>query len=358
MTATIPATAAAPGPYDVVLEPPAFLQPVGENHVFVAKGVVRPGGKESKSFVLPKVEGMTALLLGDEITWSFRSPRGDTIVPGKTADLAGYDYAAEEDGIAAFTFKDPEPGRWTVAIEAAGTGTTAAYAVDIRADGRAEEVAHLETMLRDSRPNDSFFARPGDPVFVRAYVARRGQPVPGARWDIRALTPRDSAIAIHVFDDGRHADGSMDDGVFVGAIVAEGPDGFYQLRAECQTPAGSQYVVSGTIEVQPKNDLLIADSIDVSPRYPRAGERVILAVTVVNDGTAEFRNVELELWVDMIKMSTQRLDLKPGESRRVATTWVPARALNYVVQLSLNSYDEPYASDLANNTRRAIVSVR
>ncbi len=217
MPATFPAVSAASDPYAIVLKPPAFLQTAQENHVFVAKGVVRPGERASKSFMLPKLDGMTALLLGVGIEWSFHSPDGDTIVPGKTGNHDGYEYAAAPDGMAAFTLKHPEPGRWTVAIVSPGTDTTTAYAIDIRADGPAEEVAHLETMLGDSGPKDSFLARPGDPVFVRAYVAREGQPVLGTRWDIRAVTPRDSVIAIPVYDDGRHADGSIGDGVFVGS---------------------------------------------------------------------------------------------------------------------------------------------
>ena len=84
--------------YDVVLKPPAILQETGENHVFVEKGVLRPGTKETRSFVLPQLDGMTALLLGDEVTWSFRSPGGDTIVPGETANHAGYEYAAAQIG--------------------------------------------------------------------------------------------------------------------------------------------------------------------------------------------------------------------------------------------------------------------
>jgi hypothetical protein len=346
-----------PSIYDVELKPPATHQ-AADYHVFVAKGVLKPGAQETKRFILPKLARMGGLLLGEGVTWSFHTPSGKVIVPGETKSGAGYNYAVARAGMASFSLEHPEQGAWTLVMESSRADTAVAYAIDILSAGPAEETAHLEMMLRDSDPNTSFLARPGDPVFVRAFVAKDGRPMPGTKWDVRALTPSDSAIAIPVFDDGRHADGSAGDGVAVGSIVAKGPDGFYQLRAEVQTPSGGQYVVTGAIEVQADNDLLIADSIGVSPQNPKVGEPVTLTITALNEGVVEFKKAELELYVDRIKVAEQQLDLKPGESRRVATRWVPSRPKDFIVQLTLTSYDEPYGSDLTNNTRRTVVRVR
>ena len=119
-----------------------------------------------------------------------------------------------------------------------------------------------------------------------------------------------------------------------------------------------QYVVTGTIEVQAKNDLLIADTITVSPLNPRVGEPVALTVTVMNDGTVDSKGVELELLIDRREISSQKFNLAAGESRRLATTWTSSAPGNYEVQLSINPFLEPYASDFENNTRRADVTVR
>ena len=343
--------------YQVELKPPDLLRAYGENHLFVVAGTLGPGMQETRSFVLPRIARMRVLLAGNGVSWSFRAPGGDTIVPGVTGNRPGYEYGRAGDGLAAMALENPEKGTWTVAITSRAD-TALGFALDIAADGPAEEEAHFELLLAASDPGPSIVARPGDAVFVRTFIARNDTLVRGSRWDLRARTPRDSAIAIPVFDDGAHADGAAGDGVFVGALVAEGNDGIYTLRAEGRTPAGVQYLRSGVIEVHGQSDLRIADSIVVRPRSPRAGEPVTLTVTAMNDGTVEFKNVALELYVDRVKVSEQRVDLKPGESRRIATTWVPREALHHVVQLTLVSYDEPYWSDFTNNTRRATVDVR
>ena len=342
--------------YQVVLAPPDFQRTTDDTHVFAASGVLQPHAQDTASLVLPKLSRIRVLLLGGGARWSFYSPGGGAILPGRTANHPGYEYAQANDGLALFTLENPDRGRWKVVIESRAE-TTLAYGVDISTDGPAEEAVHLELVEPGAKPSTSIVAQPDSPVFVRTFISRNGGPVPGASWDVRARTPRDSVVTIPVFDDGKHADGKAGDGVCVGAIVAERPDGFYQFRAEGRTRDGIQYLTTGLIEVQTRNDLLIADSIVVSPEVPRAGRPVTLTVTVMNDGTDEFKNVALQLYVDRVKQSEQKIDLKPRESLRIRTTWVPPRASRYAVQLTLNSYDEPYWSDFANNTRRATVRV-
>jgi CARDB protein len=343
--------------YQVVLAPPDFQRTTDDTHVFAASGVLQPHAQDTASLVLPKLSRIRVLLLGGGARWSFYSPGGAAILPGRTADHPGYEYAQANDGLALFTLENPDRGRWKVVIESRAE-TTLAYGVEISTDGPVEEAAHLELVEPGAKPSTSIVAQPGNPVFVRTFISRNGGPVPGASWDVRARTPRDSVVTIPVFDDGKHADGKAGDGVCVGAIVAEGPDGFYQLEVEGRTRDGIQYLTTGLIEVQTRNDLLIADSIEVSPASPKAGQPVTFTVKVLNDGTDEFKNVALELYVDRVKASEQRIDLKPGVSRRVRTTWVPPQASRYAVQLTLNSYDEPYWSDFTNNTRRTTLSVR
>lgn len=354
-----PSPRAAP-PFDVELRPPGVNEEVRDNTVFWAIGRLEPRAKDTRRFVLPKVASIWAWLLGDGLIWSFRAPGGEVFTPGMTTNSARYEGGVAPSGFGGFALESPEKGEWTMTVEAPRADTAVSYHATVWARGPAEEVAHLEFIQPQSHPKLQSVAQPGDRVFVRTFVARAGQPVAGTSWDVRAKTPRDSFIVIPVFDDGEHADGQASDGVFVGAIEAEGPAGFYAVRAESRTPDGVQYVVVGDVDIQPKGDLLIADSIVVSPMTPKAREPVSLTVTVVNDGEMEFEGVELELYVNMARnpVSEQPLDLKPGESRRMTMTWVPDRAADYEVQLSITPWQEPYWSDFKNNTRKTTVRVR
>lgn len=353
-----PTVAPAPDPsvYDTKLVPPRMGQNPSNNHVFVLEGTLPARGRVTKPFNLPKLATISVLLVGDGVRCSFRSPYGETIVPGETKGRPGLQYVDGAEG-AGFTLDAPEQGAWSVVLESK-SDRSMSYAVDIRSEGIAGEVAHLETMLQDSDPSLSFLARPGDPVFVRTLVTAAGRPVTGTTWDIQARSPKGTAISIPVYDDGRHADGAANDGISVGALVAEGPDGFYELRATAQSPSGVEYVVTGTIEVQAQNDLLIAGEIEVSPREPKVGEPVTLTVTVLNAGTGDSGDVELEFFVGARKQSSQRFGLQAGESKRIATTWTPGAANNYDVQLTINPDTEPYASNFENNTKRTSVAVR
>src|SRR5262249_40881898 len=158
-------------------------------------------------------------------------------------------------------------------------------------------------------------------------------------------TPRESKITIPVFDDGLHADGAADDGISVGGVVADGPDGFYELGARAKCPDGVEYTATSNFEVQAKNDLLIADSIQVVPANPTVREPVALTATVMNDGTVDSKAVELEFYVDHKKISSKTFDLNAGESKVVTTTWTPPASANYDVMLTINPDLEPYASN-------------
>jgi len=144
----------------------------------------------------------------------------------------------------------PAAGTWTLAVQ--GTGIVpSSYAVILRSEGPAEQRAHLEIMTRDSNPALSFLAAPGDPVFVRVYVTKGSEVIRGVRWFVLGTTtPSGFKLTIPVFDDGRHADGAADDGISVGGVVAEGPDGFYELAAKAfrtRSSAGcGRWMRSGT----------------------------------------------------------------------------------------------------------------
>lgn len=179
-----------PRAYDVKLSPPANHEPQGDNHLFVAKGVLQPGTRESRSFALPHLARVTVLLVGENLRYSFRSPSGETIIPGEPGGYAGYRYLGGVRGLSSFTLGHPESGTWTAMVEATEIGGAVAYAVDVCSDGAAEEVAHLETMLRDSDPCMPFLTKPGDVVFVRTFVSRGGHTIRGTEVGRTRTGPR------------------------------------------------------------------------------------------------------------------------------------------------------------------------
>jgi hypothetical protein len=87
-------------------------------------------------------------------------------------------------------------------------------------------------------------------------------------------------------------------------------------------------------------------------------------VTVRNEGTLDFRDVKLALFLTAgtdkweEKQSRQTFDLRAGESRQIAMTWTPTVAREYAAEPSIEPYLEPSGSDFANNTRRTTVKVR
>jgi hypothetical protein len=236
--------------FDVRLKPPVMGGSGPIQFIIDDTGTLEPSAKQTKSFMVPKRAAMSALMIANGVTWSFRTPGGEVIVPG---NAEGHDDGGALNGLATFSLENPEPCEWTVEV-ASSSDTSVNYGLQVQTRGSVDETAHIETMLGDSGPDQSFRAQPGDPVFVRVFVANRGQSLPGMHWRVQALTPRDSLIEIPVFDDGMHADGEAGDGVSVGAVVAEGPDGRYRLRAEGRTPLGDRYVTVAMIEVQSKSE--------------------------------------------------------------------------------------------------------
>ena len=350
---------------EVQLRPP-LLRNGGDTHLALCFGLLLHQAQDRKTFLLPKFESVAMLVVGDStLRYEFRTPGGRRFVPGETPEQDGFKSGGMK-GFEILYFEHPEPGVWSVTIDASAARDSAMYAIDVSTHGSVEEQPHLETFSRDSHPFSST-VRPGSLVYVRAFVLRRDRPVPGVAWKVHVLTSEDSLRVIRVFDDGRHADGSANDGIYVGSIQAEGPDGLYRFTAEAQTPEGVRYAEASTLEVQAKYDLLVASEIAVSSD-PRVGRPVMLTVTVKNDGARDYQQVKLGLDVTLTEgpnrgrweeeISRQTFDLRAGESRRVPVRWMPFEAGEYEVQLAIDPYLEPYEIDYGNNRKTTMVRVQ
>ena len=357
--------------YDVTLRPPR-LHNFGDTHLSAVVDSFRPRSRATKTFMLPALRDMNVIMLGDStLRYSFRSPSGRQFVPEGVYKGDGYTSGGAGE-CRILIVEHPEPGDWSVTVDATASSASGFYAIEITSNGAAEEQAHLETMACDSDPRFNTSVEPGTPIYVRAFVLNGECPVPGVRWSVHAdwigdpthdslaaKTSRESWQEVPVFDDGRHADGAAEDGVYVGILHTRASDGLYRVAAVGKTPGGVEYFKADHVAVRARYDLLISDKIVVSPD-PRVGMPVTLTVTVKNDGPRDYRGARVELYVDKReeKGSQQMIDLKAGESRRVVTQWTPNSAGDHEVNLSIDAYIEPNEVDYANNARRATVKVR
>jgi CARDB protein len=347
--------------FDVKLPPPD-LRNWDETNFSAVVGLLRPRERESKKFILPKLANVKALVAGDStLRYEFRAPSGRRLALGVTPN--GGDYkSGGMGGLRVFFLEQPEAGEWSVTVDATKSSDSASYGIVISSDGPVEEQGHLEAITRDS-PEPNAPVRPGTLLYVRAFVLNGDRPVPGVEWNVTARTPEDSLLFIPVFDDGLHADGAANDGIHVGVIDTQGPDGLFQFGAEGKTPGGVRYFKGNYVEVQAKYDLLISGEIAVSPN-PRVGKPVTLTATVKNDGHHDYRNLKLGLFLRLgsetweEEVSRRVFDIKAGESRRIVTKWTPTSSDNYEVRLTIDPYLEPDETDYANNTRKTTVRVR
>jgi hypothetical protein len=313
---------------------------------------------------VPRLKGIGFALYADTLVrFALRSPSGKTLIPGETPENAEYRVLAVDQGRSwILAVGNPEAGEWTVTTEAARLTGPTRYYFDVRADDPVVEETHVEVFSRDGDPRTVNSVPPGEPVYVRVFVATGELAVPGVRWNVVATSYDGPPIPIAVEDDGHHADGAAGDGVFVGAFVAA-EEPLHWINVNATTPQGTRYTEESRVEVMERGDLLIADTIEVSPD-PRGGIPVTLTVTVENKGTLDFKNVNLDLFLALgetkweEKGARQTFDIRAGESRRVSTSWIPSPRQEYLVRLTIEPFLEPFTSDLANNTRKTIVRVR
>src|SRR5262249_36892402 len=98
--------------YSDTLRPPLLHRGGGDDNVFATQGLVGPGASEKRTFVLPAMQRVTALLLGKGVRYTFRAPSGATFVPGKTPNRPGFESSGESPqvpGYSGFTLDHPEP---------------------------------------------------------------------------------------------------------------------------------------------------------------------------------------------------------------------------------------------------------
>lgn len=353
------------GVFDVQLPPPVFRW-IGDQRLVLDGGKLQPGTRESREFAVPRLEGMAVVLTGDStVRYTLRSPAGRIFVPGETREDPGYHVLSRDTGIWMLTFKRPEVGTWGLTADAGTAKLPTHFDFDVRADDPVVEQAHVEVFPRDGHPRVVNRVDAGEPVYVRVFVATDDVAVPGVRWQVRVVAyPNGPLQTISVEDDGRHADGEPNDGLFVGAFVPEEAL-MYVVEADAATPKGIRYETKSRIEIEEQGDLCIADSIVVSPS-PRIGEPVRLSVTVMNKAARDAHDARLLMFLTVpnrwggrdtreVGEGDRTFDLPAGKAMRISTAWTPTEAQDYEVSLSVSPTRDPTGPDVL---RKTVVMVR
>lgn len=360
-TTTIPSVTVDPAVFkDVLLRAVEVNAANVGSEIYGAEGTVPAGQTVEKKFFVPSLSQISVIMSGKGLLVRFQPPQGEAIIPGTTANNDVYTYFSDEGiGLSGFSYTKPPVGEWSVRFSAP-KDQSVEYGLAVETDDATAAVAHVESMLKDSDPRFSFLAKPGDTVFIRTFLTQGGKILPGTTWTIIAETPSKTKVMIPVHDDGQHADGQANDGVAVGAVTAEGPDGFYQLEATGKTADGPTYITGGLIEVQAKNDLLIEGALIIEPAAPSAGQPVVVAAMAKSVGSVDASNIKIELLVNKTSVANTTFSLKAGGSQRVSLQWTPTAPGAYEVQLTIDPFSgqEPYASNFENNTQKATVTVR
>ena len=328
-----------------------------ETIVHLSGGSVPPRGEADTAFVVPALDRMSALLLGDHVKFEFESPTGARFVPGTTPDGHGFE-SGGAGGLGMASFTTVEPGRWIVRARADGTPDTGSYFIEMKtSDPRAGE-AHLESIPLDGSGAPVMYALDRQPVFIRAFVVQGDSLRRDVTWDLRAsvLDERRWRLALH--DDGQHADSLEGDGLAVAAMRASDDERYVSLLALGHTPDGRVFGVQDNYEVHVIQDLGIRGAIAAVPAEPRTGQAVELRATVFNASKRDRTDFSVELDVDGENVSKRTIALAAGESRTISVPWTPAAPGGYTVKILVDPFGEPDDDDLANNWRELKIEVR
>lgn len=344
--------------FRVHLPSPRLEQGELETIVHLSVGGVPPLGVVESSFVVPRLERMSAMLLGQHVKLEFQSPAGKRFVPGTTRNGHGFESTWTE-GIGGASFTRVEPGRWIVRARADGGPDSGSYFVEVKTRDPRAGVAHLECMPLDKSLAPEPYARDGDPVYIRAFVVQGDSVRRDVTWDLRATNAEGNHHwSIPTYDDGQHADSLAGDGIAVGVVRASDDERFVSILAEGRGPDGATFGAMERFEVEVVQDLGIHGPIDAVPPQPVAGRLMVLKTNVFNAGKRDRQDIEMELYVDDALVSKQSIALAAGASRTISMPWTPPEPRPYKVKIIVDPFGEPDDRDLANNSREIQLSVR
>lgn len=147
-----------------------------------------------------------------DLTITLTDPSGGVIDSTTTATGVSYVNLNPEGEVPVkgFFVEVPEPGTWSLAIEAAtAVPDSAAYGVNALIDG-------TDLILSSSTDMERYTT--GTPVLLFADLSDSGVPITGASAEASVLRPNNEAIIFDMVDDGTGNDDVAGDGIYTGGL--------------------------------------------------------------------------------------------------------------------------------------------
>ncbi|MBD3339022.1 MAG: VWA domain-containing protein, partial [Candidatus Lokiarchaeota archaeon] len=207
---------------------------------------------------------------GSDVDLELRTPGGTTIDPAKAASDPSITYT-EGATYDFYTISSPEPGQWTLIIKGVDVPSAEDYSALVFGASNLK--------MNTSFGSDTYYA--GDKILVKADLKENGQPITGANVsaDIQGPSTSYSARqkltaehsnelnnvnsinsdqnlmrtldAMNLYDDGRHGDGSANDGIYANYYQNTTIDGSYNftINASGTASLGGQFNRIGMMSI-------------------------------------------------------------------------------------------------------------
>jgi hypothetical protein len=327
-----------------------------ETTVHMSGAALPNGARIDTSFVVPRLDAMSATIMAAHVTLEFESPNGTRFIPGVTPDRVGFT-SAWGGGLGFAEFAPVEPGRWRVRARSDGASDSAYYFVQVETRDAKSAVAHLEVIPLAALNAKRMYPRDGDAVYVQAYVAEGDSLRRDVTWNLYcADDTRHWRVALH--DDGRHADGRAGDGLSVAAVRAHDTERYMSFVALGRTPDGREFDAQSHFFVEVIQDLGLRGTVFTEPAEPSVDHDAKVRATVFNASHRNRDDLDVELIIDGTTISKQVISVAAGRTLAIAIPWTPREPGSHRVKLLVDPYGEPDDPDLHNNWREIHVTVR
>lgn len=253
-----------------------------------------------------------------------RSPSGRLI----SADDAvpGSGIAAESNdslGYAALEIEQPEPGCWSVLVDAPGSTGMTTFEADWVVTGGEYSATGIA---------DRAAGGPGQLVRFHGGLAKNGGAV-AAGGTVTLIGVSGIASTTPLFDDGTHGDSLAADGDLSAMVPLPAAPGVYTAQlAFAGAPfdeAGPHRLVETSISVSRSPDLVVDTlSASMTPVPAQIGVPCAVRFTLYNRGNAPADSIDVTLSDPSVAESIgeQVLALAPGDSASIQFSWVPSVA--------------------------------
>ena len=267
--------------------------PTSENRTPLRFGNLDPGAKVRLRIPVDEVQRarFTVLWRWGALRVRLFDPVGRLVEPGDEGverfDLASGTFA----NLTVIQVRNPPPGPWTLELDGGDLEQGVRYLV----------YAVLDGALRLSAVDPPAWSVPGATLPVTATLTAGGKPVPDAAVTAQVTWPDGTSELLTLYDDGAHADGKAEDGVYGNAVVVPARPGYAPITIEARGVwQGTPFARGATvvITVASRAGRLVGDArfvtvpqprVEVDVDIARGGEFGVSVTLVDGEGTEVLR---------------------------------------------------------------------